>query len=198
MRKRLLLNGVPGRRRARDRRRRSFATVRSSSSSAATTQTVATAKRGVVLQSVTSTGNVEAPTNLSLSFQQSGEVTAIFVKPGDHVIAGQALAQVDDTQQKHALASAQASLDVGAGEPRRRCERGETAIERESDDAVGRVRPRSRSRPREQGLTHAQQTPGEQRDKYQQAVDQAQASLTQRQRRRGDRADRTSTRRTSR
>ena len=46
-----------------------------SSSSAATTQTLATAKRGVVLQSVTSTGNVEAPTDLSLSFQQSGQVT---------------------------------------------------------------------------------------------------------------------------
>ena len=43
-----------------------YFTVHSTSSSASTTQTLATAKRGVVLSSVTSTGNVEAPTDLSL------------------------------------------------------------------------------------------------------------------------------------
>src|SRR5690349_21205796 len=98
MRKRLLLNGVlalvvvgiaVG----------AFVTVHSTKGSAATTQTFATAKRGVVLESVTSTGNVEAPTSLSLSFQQSGQVTAIAVKPGQHVAANQVLAKVDDTQQ---------------------------------------------------------------------------------------------------
>jgi len=116
-----------------------FATMRSSSSSAATTQTFATAKRGVVLQSVTSTGNVEAPTDLSLSFQQSGEVTAIFVSAGQHVVAGQALAQVDDTQQKLALASAQAGL-ASAQANLAALERGETAIERQAD-AMSVVRP---------------------------------------------------------
>src|SRR4029077_16422745 len=109
MRKRLLLNGflalvVIGAAVG------TYFTVHSSSSSASTTQTLATAKRSVVLSSVTSTGNVEAPTDLSLSFQQSGEVTAIHVEVGQHVPAQQALAQVDDTQQKMALASAQASL----------------------------------------------------------------------------------------
>ena len=53
-----------------------FFTVHSTKTSASTT-TLATAKRSVVLSSVTSTGNVEAPTDLSLSFQQSGQVTAI-------------------------------------------------------------------------------------------------------------------------
>ena len=52
-----------------------FAAVRNSPSSSATTETLATAKKGTVLESVTSTGNVEAPTSLSLSFQQSGKVT---------------------------------------------------------------------------------------------------------------------------
>ena len=59
-----------------------YFTVHSTKTSASTTQTFATAKRSVVLSSVTSTGNVEAPTDLSLSFQQSGQVTAIFVKTG--------------------------------------------------------------------------------------------------------------------
>ncbi len=103
MRKRLLLNGFLalvligaglG----------TYFTVRSTKSSASTTQTFATAKRSVVLQSVTSTGNVEAPTYLSLSFQQSGQVTAILMSTGEHVGAGQALARIDDTSQKLALA----------------------------------------------------------------------------------------------
>src|SRR4029077_3367742 len=107
MRKRLLLNGflalvVIGAAVG------TYFTVHSSSSSASTTQTLAPVKRGVVLSSVTSTGNVEAPTDLSLSFQQSAQVTAILVSTGQHVGAGQALARVDDTAQKLALASAEA------------------------------------------------------------------------------------------
>ena len=92
-----------------------FAAVRSSSGSSATTQTLATAKRGTVLESVTSTGNVEAPTSLSLSFQQSGEVTAIYVKSGQHVVKNQALAQVDDTQQSQSLAVGQGVAGIRAG-----------------------------------------------------------------------------------
>ena len=87
-----------------------YLTVHTTKSSASTTQTYATAKRGVVLSSVTSTGNVEAPTDLSLSFQQAGQVTAIDVNVGDHVEAQQVLAQVDDTEQKMALESAQAGM----------------------------------------------------------------------------------------
>ena len=40
----------------------------------------------------------------SVSFQQTGKVTAIFVKLGDHVTAGQQLAQIDDTQQARGIA----------------------------------------------------------------------------------------------
>ena len=130
-----------------------FAAVRSTSGSSATTQTIATAKRGIVLQSVTSTGNVEAPTSLSLSFQQSGEVTAIYVTTGQHVVKNQALAQVDDTaadrarssRRKASLASAQATLAA--------LQRGETDVERASDQtsidvrgAVGHVGAAGRHR----------------------------------------------------
>ena len=77
-----------------------FAAVRNSPSTSATTETLATAKKGTVLESVTSTGNVEAPTSLSLSFQQSGEVKDIYVKVGQHVAKNAVLARVDDTQQR--------------------------------------------------------------------------------------------------
>ena len=170
-----------------------FATVHSSSSSAATTQTFATAKRGVVLQSVTSTGNVEAPTDLSLSFQQSGQVTQIAVKPGQHVAANQVLARVDDTQQKIALESAQASL-ASAQASLAALQRGETAIERQvrrpsRDLRAGRGHHRaavSRRRPGERDGERDEVRPGDQRRRAVALVGQLGS---------GDRADRAEPRR---
>ncbi len=150
-------------------------TVRSGSSSAASTQTLATAKRGVVLQSVTSTGNVEAPTNVSLSFEQSGRVTEISVAVGDLVAGGQSLAKVDDTQQKMALASAQASL-ASAQANLAALERGETAIERQAD-AQSAISAAQGITTAEQGVTDAQENATANLAKYQQAIDQAQQSL---------------------
>lgn len=152
-----------------------FATVHSSSGSAATTQTFATAKRGVVLQSVTSTGNVEAPTDLSLSFQQSGEVTAIAVKPGDHVAAGQMLARIDDTQQKIALESAKASL-TSAKASLAALQRGETAIERESDDQAA-ISAEAAVTTAVQSLANAQANTSANVTKYDQAISAAEQSL---------------------
>jgi macrolide-specific efflux system membrane fusion protein len=156
------------------------ATVRSSSSSASTTETVATAKRGTVLESVTSTGNVEAPTSLSLSFQQSGEITAIYVKAGDHVTKGEKLAKVDDSQQSGALASAKASL-ASAQAALAALQRGETSVERVSDAASIASSTQSVASA-QQGLTHSQQNQSNNKVKYQQAIDQAQSSLTSAQR----------------
>ena len=81
-----------------------YANLGSGASTTATRETVVTAKRGVVLSTVSSTGNVEATTDLGVSFQQSGKVTGIFVKAGDQVTQGQQLAQVDDTQQARGAA----------------------------------------------------------------------------------------------
>ena len=175
MRKRMLLNGflalvvvaIAG---------GTFLTVHSSSSSASTTQTLATAKRGVVLESVTSTGNVEAPTDLSLSFQQSGEVTQIYVTVGDHVGAGQVLARVDDTQQKLALESAQASL-ASAQASLAALQRGETPIEREADQQSV-ISAQQGITTAQQGLTNAQQNAAANVTKYAQAVSSAEQSLT--------------------
>ena len=152
-----------------------FATVRSGSSAAATTQTLATAKQGNVLQSVTSTGNVEASTDLSLSFQQSGQVTRIFVQPGAKVGAGQALAQVDNKDQTLALATAQASL-ASAQANGAALQRGETAIERQADAAAATSAAQSVTSA-QLGLTQAQQNAVENVAKYQQAIAQAQTSL---------------------
>jgi multidrug efflux pump subunit AcrA (membrane-fusion protein) len=152
-----------------------FATVRSSSGAAATTQTVATAKRGVVLQSVTSTGNLEASADLSLSFQQAGAVTKIFVEPGDHVRAQQALAQVENGPQKMALASAQASL-VSAQANLAALQRGETAVERQAD-ASGAASAAQSVAAAQLGLVQAQQNATGNVAKYQQAIDQAQTAL---------------------
>ena len=137
---------------------------------------VATAKRSVVLSSVTSTGNVEAPTDLSLSFQQSGQVTAIFVKNGEHVHAGQALAQVDDTAQKLALASAQSGL-ASAQASLAALIRGETPIERQADQ-MSLVSAQQSITQSQQGVVNAQQTAAANVTKYNQAISQAQQSLT--------------------
>lgn len=76
----------------------------------ATTPTVK-ASRGTLTATVSASGNLSARTSVGASFTGSGgTVTAILVKVGDTVTAGQALAKVDDTSAKLSLASAKASL----------------------------------------------------------------------------------------
>src|ERR1700712_2484315 len=89
-----------------------YSTVTSSKSSAAATTSTSTVKKGIVLSSVSATGNVISPQSLSVNFTQSGIVTAIDVKVGDTVTAGQALATIDNTTQRSALQTAQAQLAV--------------------------------------------------------------------------------------
>jgi HlyD family secretion protein len=82
------------------------------SSSASTTSTSAstTVKRGIVLSSVSASGNVIVPNQVSLSFSGSGTVTKVDVNVGDVVKAGQALAAIDDSSAKVSLETAQAQL----------------------------------------------------------------------------------------
>ncbi|MEA3217478.1 MAG: hypothetical protein QOJ19_3634, partial [Acidimicrobiia bacterium] len=82
-------------------------------STGSTTVSTSTVKRGIVLSSVTATGNVTAQSQFDLNFDSSASssvVTQILVKPGDKVAKGQALAKVDDHSAQLALASAQATL----------------------------------------------------------------------------------------
>jgi multidrug efflux pump subunit AcrA (membrane-fusion protein) len=152
-----------------------YANIGSGASTATTRETVVTAKRGVVLSSVSSTGNVEATSDLSVSFQQTGKVTGIFVKQGDHVSTGQQLAQIDDTQQHAALLSAQASL-ASAEANLAGVLRGETSVER-AQDAAGLASAVQSVASAQSGLSHAQQSASANVTKYQQQIDQSQVQV---------------------
>lgn len=55
-------------------------------------------------------GRIEEASSVPLGVQTAGQVTAVYVKKGDHVKAGQALLRLDDTQAKNALQAANATL----------------------------------------------------------------------------------------
>jgi multidrug efflux pump subunit AcrA (membrane-fusion protein) len=77
----------------------------------ASTEQTAKATRATVSSTVTASGNLSAATSVAVNFAGSGgTVTAIYVKVGDKVVAGQELAKVDDTSALQSLASANASL----------------------------------------------------------------------------------------
>lgn len=76
-------------------------------------------QRGDVRKVITATGTVSYPKLVSLTFPQSGKLTALNVAVGDTVKAGQVLAQIDPTnlqqalnQQNANLVSAQANLQL--------------------------------------------------------------------------------------
>ena len=91
----------------------SWAIVNRGTSAAAQTATVVAAQKGIVLSSVSGTGNVLAPVQATVNVDSavsSATVTAISAKLGDVVAKGQALATVDDSNVQAALAQAQAQV----------------------------------------------------------------------------------------
>ena len=81
-----------------------------STTAATTTQTTAKVARGVVLSSVTATGNVAANRDIALYFGGAGTVSEVSVKPGEHVAGGQVLARLDASDAKAGLNLAKANL----------------------------------------------------------------------------------------
>ena len=73
------------------------------------TQT-ATVTRGDVAATVSATGKVISPSDIGLAPLVAGTLTKLYVKVGEHVTAGQTLAQIDTTNLQTALASANSSL----------------------------------------------------------------------------------------
>ena len=55
-------------------------------------------------------GKIEEVSSVPLSVQTAGQVTAVYVKKGDHVKTGQELLRLDDTQARNALQAANATL----------------------------------------------------------------------------------------
>ena len=80
---------------------------------AASGSRTATASVGPVTASVSASGNLAAATTVGANFEGSGgTVTAIYVKVGQKVTAGQELAKVDDTSARRSLRTAEASLPL--------------------------------------------------------------------------------------
>ena len=138
-----------------------FESLGTSSASTTSTSTQTTVKRGIVLSSVSASGNVIVPNQVALSFSGSGTVTKVLVNVGDLVKAGQALATIDDGSAKVTLETAQAQLALGAGAvgdaQGGRHRRSESAGRRPgpASPAVGRERAgRARQRPDNRGSGH--------------------------------------------
>src|SRR5205823_1956734 len=74
------------------------------------TSQVATVTRGSMSETVSAEGTVAAAQTDDLSFSSSGTVTAVDVKAGDEVKAGQVLATIDSAALGADVAAAQSSL----------------------------------------------------------------------------------------
>jgi multidrug efflux pump subunit AcrA (membrane-fusion protein) len=65
---------------------------------------------GTVIASVSGSGQVQAVTSIDVKPQVTETVTKVYVQPGDAVVAGQLLVQLDPTNEQKALQQAQLSL----------------------------------------------------------------------------------------
>jgi RND family efflux transporter MFP subunit len=95
--------------------------------------TTATVSTGNVTASVSASGKVISPGDVAVAPTSNGILTAVFVKVGDHVNAGQALAQLDNTSQQTGLQQATASL-TSAKASLDKLTRGRTAAEQKQAD----------------------------------------------------------------
>jgi multidrug efflux pump subunit AcrA (membrane-fusion protein) len=73
---------------------------------------IAEATVGTQRQTVSASGTIAPAEQADLNFAVGGTVTAVLVKEGDQVAAGQPLATVDDTLLQAQLTAAQAALDA--------------------------------------------------------------------------------------
>jgi macrolide-specific efflux system membrane fusion protein len=71
---------------------------------------VVTAQRGVVQATVSGSGTLAASTQLDVDFATGGRLVHVFVAPGDHVAAGQPLAEIDPQGAQINLQQAEAQL----------------------------------------------------------------------------------------
>jgi multidrug efflux pump subunit AcrA (membrane-fusion protein) len=79
-------------------------------SSARTSKEIVTAEQGVVQSTVTGSGNVAAGSDVTVNFNTSGTLQNVYVTTGQHVNAGQLIADLDPTSAQLSLDQAQESL----------------------------------------------------------------------------------------
>jgi RND family efflux transporter MFP subunit len=76
----------------------------------------ATATVGNVVEQVSVTGTVSPVSNANLAFEKGGVISKIYIKVGDTVTAGEAVASLDSANDQAALTSEQATLaDMSSG-----------------------------------------------------------------------------------
>ena len=71
----------------------------------------ATATKGDIISSVSSTGTLSAVTTVQVGTQVSGQLAALYVDFNDHVRKGQLLARIDSTLANQSVQDAQANLE---------------------------------------------------------------------------------------
>ena len=71
-----------------------------------------TVARRTVTASITGSGNLEPQSQANVNFKVAGTLTGIYVHVGDHVSAGQTLAEIDSSSEQAAVAQAQANLST--------------------------------------------------------------------------------------
>jgi macrolide-specific efflux system membrane fusion protein len=81
------------------------------SKAATTTSRTVTVKRGVVQSTVSGSGNLTAVKQSDLSFDLAGEITKVYVKAGDKVSEGDALARIVPTDTSEAITWLRAPFD---------------------------------------------------------------------------------------
>ena len=81
-----------------------------SKTQAATVSRTVRAEKGVVLATVSATGNVKAPTELAVNFETGGTLTSVTVQEGQKVTRGQVLATEDSVAAENQVKTAKASL----------------------------------------------------------------------------------------
>jgi multidrug efflux pump subunit AcrA (membrane-fusion protein) len=87
-----------------------YLTVGTSGSTTSSVTRTATAARGVVLSTISATGELQPAAEISVNFASSGELVAVSVKAGQHVRKGQVLGRIDTTGAQQAVRQAETSL----------------------------------------------------------------------------------------
>jgi len=72
----------------------------------------ATVTRGIITATVSTAGNMAAKSQVTMTFQNSGQIKTVTVRVGDRVKAGQVMATLDTADLESAVASAQAGLEI--------------------------------------------------------------------------------------
>jgi multidrug efflux pump subunit AcrA (membrane-fusion protein) len=88
--------------------------------------------RGAVTASVTGSGNAASQVSTPVSFESTGFVKEVDVKPGDTVTLGQVLATIDPASAQASLRTAQAQLD-GAKAALAQAQSGATPVQAQQD-----------------------------------------------------------------